>query len=584
VTARALLAALLLLAAGLAVAEEPAPLAVEWVAPPELKALFERHLPPPPAEARDDRGSLRRWTRDVRRRAPEIAAAEGWFSAQVEVTVQDDGGVRAVLTPGERATVASVAIEFRGDIAGEGAFRERRRGELREGWLLREGDVFRQAAWDEAKARLVESLTADDYAAGELAESRARIDAAAARAHITLVVDSGPAFTLGEVQVSGLSRYPRALVDRLIDIDPGEPYRGERLLDLQRALQSTPWFANVAVEIDRDAARPVRVPVRVAVLERPAADVGTSLGYGTDTGARGELSLRYRNVLDRGYDMHSALQADRTRQLGYADFFLPPGTVGLPLFGAVAVKDSVGILAEATSNQGLETSRIAVAGYRQHVYQKTELRVGLSFQAEQKRPEGADETLSRALAPSAELTMRLVDDVLNPTRGGVLTLKVAAGAKALLSDQDFVMTYAQYQHWFALSPADQLILRAEAGYTIAESRAGIPEDFLFRAGGSRSVRGYKYESLGAQEGDAIVGGRYLATATAEYVRWFSPKWGGAAFVDVGDADDARASLNSNLGYGVGLRWRTPAGPLAVDLAYADRDRKARLVFSVAVAF
>jgi len=584
VKASAAIAFVAFLVAGLAAAQEkPATLPVTWVAPEELRVFFAKHLSGPPAEAREDRGTMRRWQREVRRRAPEIAAAEGWFSASVDVT-DLDGQLRVVLTPGERATVESVAIEFRGDLAGDGAFREARRAALRESWLLTQGKVFRQAAWDEAKARLVEALTADDYAAGEIVASEARIDADSARAHLTLAVASGPPFTLGEVQVSGLSRYRKELVDRMLDIDPGEPFRSDRLLDLQRKLQSTPWFANVTVEIDRDAATPTRVPVRVAVLERPTIDVGVSAGYGTDVGARGELSLRHRNVLDRGYEMLSALQADKTKQLGYADFYLPPGTLGIPLFGAVVAKDSVGFLVENTSNQGLDTRRGAVAAYRQLFYEKVETRFGLSFQAEQKLPEGAPETLSRALAPIAELTWRRVDDVLNPKRGGVLTLKLAGGAKAVLSDQDFVMTYAQYQHWFALSSVDQLILRAEGGYTIAASREGIPEDFLFRAGGSRSVRGYKYQSLGAKEGEAVVGGRYLATGTAEYVRWFSPAWGGALFADVGDAADARGDLRANWGYGVGARWRTPAGPLAIDVAYADRDHKVRLVFSVAVAF
>ena len=107
----------------------------------------------------------------------------------------------------------------------------------------------------------------------------------------------------------------------------------------------------MTVEIDRDPANPVRVPVRVAVLERPAVDVGVPLGFGTDAGLRGELSLRHRNAFGRGYDKFSALQADKTRQLGYADFYLPPGALGLPIVGAVAAKDSVGILAENTSTR-----------------------------------------------------------------------------------------------------------------------------------------------------------------------------------------------------------------------------------------
>jgi translocation and assembly module TamA len=322
----------------------------------------------------------------------------------------------------------------------------------------------------------------------------------------------------------------------------------------------------------------------VAILERPVADVGVSAGYGTDTGVRGELSLRYRNVLGRGYDMHSALQADRTRQLGYADFYLPPGSLGLPVLGSVATRDSVGALVENKSNQGLETRRVAVAGYRQLIFEKVEYRLGVSFQAEQSKPDLGEWALSRALAPVGEFTWRHVDNVLNPTRGGVLNVKLAGGAKAALSDQNFLKTYAMYQHWFPLSPADQVIVRVEAGYTFAPSRDGIPEDFLFRAGGSRSVRGYEYESLGPLKDGAVVGGRYLMTGSAEYVRWFSESWGGALFLDMGDAADARGDLNANKGYGVGVRWRTPAGPLAMDVAYADRDRKARLVFSVSVAF
>jgi translocation and assembly module TamA len=479
----------------------------------------------------------------------------------VQVTQEADR-LRVAIDAGERATVDAVAIEFRGDIANDGAYREARRQALREAWLLRKGATFRQSAWDEAKARLVEALTADDYAAGELAASEARVDAASARVRITLVVDSGPAFTLGDVSVTGLTRYSPQLVERMLDIDPGEPYRSERLLDLQRALQSAPWFANVVVEIERDPARPTRVPVRVAILERPVADVGVSAGYGTDTGVRGELSLRYRNAFGLGYDMHSALQADQKRQVGYADFYLPPKSLGLPVLGAVATRDSVGVL----------------------IFPSVEYRIGLTYQAEQAKPDGGEWSLSRALAPVGEVTWRHVDDVLNPTRGGVLSLKVAGASKALASDQDFLKTYAQYQFWLPLSRVDQVILRAEAGRTFASSRDGIPEDFLFRAGGSRSVRGYEYESLGVREGDAVVGGRFLLTLSAEYVRWFSPTWGGALFLDVGDAADARADLHANKGYGAGVRWRTPAGPLAIDLAYADRDRKARLVFSVAVAF
>ena len=87
-----------------------------------------------------------------------------------------------------------------------------------------------------------------------------------------------------------------------------------------------------------------------------------------------------------------------------------------------------------------------------------------------------------------------------------------------------------------------------------------------------------------QEGEAIVGGRVLGTASAEYVHWLTNPWGAAVFVDVGDAKDKVSDLRANTSYGVGVRVRTPAGPMALDVAYADGPRKFRLAFSVTVAF
>jgi translocation and assembly module TamA len=131
---------------------------------------------------------------------------------------------------------------------------------------------------------------------------------------------------------------------------------------------------------------------------------------------------------------------------------------------------------------------------------------------------------------------------------------------------------------------DVFILRAEAGVTLADSREGIPQDFLFRTGGGQSVRGYDYQSLGVRQGSATVGGRYLGTVSAEYVRWFQPQWGAAVFVDAGDAADNREDFDLRLGYGLGARWRSPAGPLAIDLAWGHHERQLRLHFGVAIAF
>ena len=112
----------------------------------------------------------------------------------------------------------------------------------------------------------------------------------------------------------------------------------------------------------------------------------------------------------------------------------------------------------------------------------------------------------------------------------------------------------------------------------------MPSTFLFRAGGDQSVRGYAYQELGVMEGSAIVPGRYLLTGSAEYQYWFKPPYGVAVFYDAGNAADTLRDLHPKSGYGIGARWRSPVGPINVDVAYGHAVKKFRLHFSLGFTF
>ncbi len=561
-------------------------LKVTWRGPDSLVAQYRKYLPAPRPEAGERRASsLRPWVRDVRRRVPEIAAAEGYFSATVDVAFDDARESATVtVTPGPRTVVDSVEITFKGDLAGDGPERERHRARLREGWTLAKGAPFASVDWDVAKTRFEEALVETDYAAGAITDTKAEVDADAAKARLTIEADSGPRFTFGDVEIAGVGHYPEAVVRRLVDLKRGERYSRARLLELQRRVQNGPWFASVVAEIEPDPAKPDLAPVKVTVTERPRREIGVSLGYGTDDGARAEAAYRHRDLFERGLDLQSSIRVSEKQQIGYADVYMPPGLFKLRGRDEVPFTDSVGVLAEHSTIENLAMSRFAVAGYRHFTLEKFELRTGLSYQIERDYPQGSDIAIKRALAPIVAITWRHVDNVFDPRRGGVLNMQLAAGAKSLGSGDDFLKVYLQYQYWIPLGAMDQVLLRTELGRTFAPSRDNLPEDFLFRAGGARSNRGYAYQSLGVQEGDAIVGGRFLATGNAEYVHWLNGKWGAALFTDIGGAADAPGDLKGLTSYGVGARYKTPAGPLAIDLAYATRDHKFRLAFSVTVAF
>ena len=192
--------------------------------------------------------------------------------------------------------------------------------------------------------------------------------------------------------------------------------------------------------------------------------------------------------------------------------------------------------------------------------------------------------INEALTLDWRWRRQVVDDPINIRRGDVTEIRVGGGSQLFLSDQDFIRTYARHQSWWPIGSQDVIFVRAEVGYTLASSRFGIPQEYLFRAGGIQSIRGYDFKSIGVQEGNAIVGGRTMATGTIEYTRWLTHQWGAAAFADIGSAADSWHRMHPFLGYGGGVRWRSPAGPIALDLARSHETGTLRVHFSMAIAF
>jgi translocation and assembly module TamA len=115
----------------------------------------------------------------------------------------------------------------------------------------------------------------------------------------------------------------------------------------------------------------------------------------------------------------------------------------------------------------------------------------------------------------------------------------------------------------------------------------VPEALKWRAGGDESVRGYSYRSLGPLVDGALGSGTALFTGSVELARPFldsMPSLWGAVFVDAGNAADNFGSIRPVYGTGVGVRWRSPVGPLRLDWAYGSETHKGRIHFSVGIAF
>ncbi|MGB7536313.1 MAG: autotransporter assembly complex family protein [Azonexus sp.] len=540
---------------------------IDLRAPSEITNLLTPFLPD---EAAPGAGGQAR----LQRLVGEILSTEGYFSPQIEFS-EVDGVVRISVDPGPRTVIAAV------DVAVDGPLAAKTRQELIAGWTLQVGQPFRQQDWNSAKQQVLSRLLAENHAGARLMDSQATIDPATREARLMARYDSGPAFRFGELRIEGLERYAPSLVERHNrSVRPGAPYREADLIALQTALQSTPQFRSVLVSIDRDtppdADGVVTAPVTVRLSERPAHRLSFGAGISSNTGARVETVFQTADLFGQAWELNTGLRIEQKKQTAFADIIFPPD--------AAQRRNSVGVMAQATDIQGLRTERIAIGGQQAWTRGEVETRLSLTWQDERLEPDGAPDSINRALVPNAAWTWRHVDDPFNTRDGIVLQGQVGAASKAILSTQNFIRLYGRFQQFFPVGERDTVTLRGEIGYTIAPSRDGIPQEYVFRTGGTNTVRGYSFESLGVKDGSAIVGGRYMTTLSTEYTHWLDPRWGIAAFVDAGNAVDDLTDVSLAVGYGLGARWRTPAGPIAVDVAYGQRSESVQLHFSLAIPF
>lgn len=508
-----------------------------------------------------------------------LLATEGYFSPVVRPEVLPNTAprtIRIVIDPGPLTRIDSVDIRFRGAIAEGPQANPRRMANLRRRWGLDPGDVFRQAAWTEEKSDLLKSLLVRDFPAATISRSEARIDPERRTAALTVEVDSGPAFTFGDLDINGLERYPREMIDSLNPIRPGDAYTQEKLNELQTRLEDTGYFRSAFATVEVDPAKPHQVPVRLDLTENPRKRLGLGGGFSTDTGARAQLRWLDRNFLRRGWRLESELRIDRETHVAGGEVFLPPIDIGwVPSFG---------VHVERTTSGGEINDKVRTGGRLVSPNKVDEKAWAIAFLGDRQRIGDAFLNHRQALIASFTYTKRRLDHPLTPRNGYVASVELGGGVKGFINESNIARVVGRFLWLDTMQRRWRTVLRAQLGQVSGGSRLTVPGDLLFRTGGDQSVRGYGFNSLGVEQNGAVVGGTVTAVVSAELVYQIAPQWGAAVFTDAGNAADSWSDLKLRRGTGVGARWRSPIGPVNIDLAYGHATREPRLHFSVGYGF
>lgn len=578
---------------------------LDVVAPDRIRTLLSTYLDLArfrkvgPGEA-ITRSELRRLVSMTPTQVRELLQPLGYFAPVVRVEVLREGSsesealVRIQVDPGEQATVGRLTLEIQGGIQEEAdagrASALRVLDTAHRNWKLPEGARYSQADWTDAKNALLAELRAAGYAAASFSGTVAQVDPTTQKVRIFVVVDSGPRFRFGAVSVEGLVRTERRVIDRLLTFQGGETYSERAMLDFEERLRKVGLFESVTVNMEPDPALAEAVPIQVKVKEinrrQSTVGIGITSNSGNDRGVEPRLTLEHvdRRVFNQQWTSKTKAELGSSLQSLQQDFLSYPqnGFYRNLISGAYSMD-------KTQENVDVRSAKVRI-GRTQDGDRIERLYYGEWLRA--TTTSSGVFTGSSALSANYEWVWRDLDSQLLPTRGLAASAKATLGrAYAPAGDAGVAggfgrvsgrMTYYRPlgDSWFAQG-------RIEAGEVLGPNSVAVPYTLLFRAGGDESVRGYTYQSLGPTVAGVAVGGRVLGTASLEIAHPFSakaPAWWWATFVDAGDAAANWQSLDPKIGVGVGVRWRSPVGPLRLDTAWGAEDRTVRFHFSVGITF
>ena len=429
------------------------------------------------------------------------------------------------------------------------------------------GEVLDHAIYEASKARITRRLAERGYFDADFTARKVEVTRADAAADVALHWNSGVRYDMGAIdfQQSPKQIVRDSLLQKLVYWKPGEYYHQGRLDRLRKSLTELDYFGRIEIEPQPEHAVGEQVPVTVTLTPAKRDVYTAGVSYGTDSGAGVRLGLERRYVNDRGHKFLA--------QIDYAQY-VKTGTLQyrVPAFRWLDGWYTASLQGADEHTDWADTRRLELVGSRSGQVNR-HLNAVVSLHALRERwrllsddplaPINAYEYAS-LLYPAISAEYVDADDRLYPRRALAGSLLLRGGIEGLGSDASFAQIHASARWIRGLGQDNRLLVRGELGHTYTNSLFDMPLSLRFFAGGDRSVRGYGWREIGPRNDDFATGAKNVVTASVEFEHYFTREWGGAVFVDTGSAFDVRPDMHT--GVGIGVRWRSPVGPVRVDVA------------------
>lgn len=470
------------------------------------------------------------------------------------------------MVPGSLTTIGSVVLE------GAPAPENRTQAAAIE-LLSREGAPLRNADIARDRNALLASLRDGGYV-------DARVDVATNYSDdqtvvaIAFRVTPGPRVRVGRILVVGLEDTKETVVLRESRVKEGEFLSYQKLLDTQSGLSGTGLFTNV--QIREIPSEEDRRDLLIQVTEGPRTTVVPGLGYGEREKWRASVELTRLNISGLGRTASLFLRSSQGGSRALLSLTEPYA------FGR---RQAVNVRFYAEDDRSRDAFDFHRLGFQtqtvfalrsanillQYTFQKTSTSNVATDCAEINR----DLCDGKVSGPSIGFVHDTRNDALDPRRGTLFSLDTLLSAAALGGDSfvkgsALIARYEEVRAGTVIAGSARLGLSRAFGDSV---ELPLPERFF--AGGPSLMRGFKVDEVGPGTFNldrvfVPAGGNALVAAALEVRVDVTKAIGFQVFAEVGNVYRRVAAIKlSDLREvaGIGLRYRSPFGPLRLDWGF-----------------
>lgn len=406
-----------------------------------------------------------------------------------------------------------------------------------------------------------------------------KIDTSQLAADININCDLGPKTYIDSLRVEGLKSISKNYILREAEINSGDQYSIQKLQEAQKELFNHHLFRFATISIPEQP-KDSTLTLLVRIRENEKRSVEAGVGFGTEEKLRGFVSWTNRNVGHNGHRFTTSARASFIEQYLNMDYLFPyifntKSSIVVSPFGQHLLQENFELFRAGVTNSFIYRYSDNFTSSAAYEYTKNQ---ELSRQFNTSLP---DTTLEYDLS-SFRFSAYYGQGFGREQEGWVIQPSAEVSGLFGMATFQFQKLSMDIRRFTRISNSTILATRVQSGGLFNAPADSLPNNIRFYLGGTNSVRGWYRQELGPKRArtDSTgfvkyipLGGRAMFGFNIEIrqeLNFLINGLGMAAFLDGGQIWETFRQLDSRpvqYGFGGGLRYQSPIGPVRVDVGY-----------------